>query len=270
MVDFFISINLTNRCNLGCKYCIAESPYNQIYDNITLSNINFIVYMINKYLSDLKIFILLVGGEPLLHPYINNILDTLRNNIKNLVYIYICTNGTLPIEKIIKNHTLLYYSITYHADIIENMSTYQQNFINNLKFIKIQKIKNILKVISIKNNKVNINNLYSQQIQEIKSLNEDVIYPHIISNSHFSSNIINNNQFYNQNVYYHRGINITRNILYNKEIKYVLSYLCDMDNPNKYKSIYSVKEWMKLVKHINDIILCTKEICICDVSCVKS
>ena len=57
MEDFHITINLTNRCNLNCYYCIGEVPYNYIYDDISITTIKFIIKMINMYLTRYNIYI---------------------------------------------------------------------------------------------------------------------------------------------------------------------------------------------------------------------
>ena len=83
-----IVLELTNRCNLKCKYCSIEK------DNIKDMKINII-----NYIENLKIeTLILSGGEPFLHPNFEEILEKCCKKFK---YVGITTNGTLVSEKFI-------------------------------------------------------------------------------------------------------------------------------------------------------------------------
>ena len=266
---FIISINITNRCNLNCDYCIADAPYNQIFDNISLTNIKFITNMVNIYLQDFNIYVYLVGGEPTIYPNIDKLVDTLYL-IKNLANINICSNGCILLSKLISNQTLITYSLTYHTDMMTNRYVYHNTFIENIKFIQSGNNYYSLRIL---NDSSKINNNKAKNLQEIKELNipaDRITYPAIISTEHYKTETKINNRKYNKYVYPYRVINITRAIQYNdnNKIRYVLSHICDINRINKlnsFKSLYSIKEWAKLSSMANTIVHCTNPICKCDV-----
>ena len=88
-----LDVHLVEHCNLRCKYCchfscIAEEAFLDI----------------RKFKKDLKRLIkitdgkldgfILLGGEPLLHPKINDFIKLIRKNLPNC-YIQVLTNGLL-------------------------------------------------------------------------------------------------------------------------------------------------------------------------------
>ena len=91
-----IYIEITNICNLNCKFC-PETSRNKEY--MSLENFEKIISKIHKYT---KLVALHVKGEPLLHNELENILKILEKyNLKA----NITTNGTLIKKKLklIKN-----------------------------------------------------------------------------------------------------------------------------------------------------------------------
>ena len=275
MKEFCISINLTNRCNLNCSYCIADVPYNPVYNDISLTAIKFIVKMINTFISEYySIRVYLVGGEPLIYPYLNEVIELCRS-IKNIARISVCTNGSLFVNDVIKEHDLLFYSLTHHTDVIidKHLYSYHANFIKNLEFIinnsemtyDVKIMSDNKKVNSIKNNFINEINQFNIPQKRIK-------YPQIISTSHFKTETKYCNEKYNTYVYPYRAINITRDILYNEDskVRYVMSYICDMTTSSQFKPLYSVREWQKLTERAPHKFLCNKVICPCNVGCADA
>ena len=88
-----IEIHLAENCNLGCKYCshfsnIADEEY---YDIEKFEkDIKQLAFATNKSVARLK----LLGGEPLLHPKINDCLDIARKYFPDS-NIELTTNGIL-------------------------------------------------------------------------------------------------------------------------------------------------------------------------------
>lgn len=270
---FYVSINLTNRCNLNCKYCTASVPFTTVKNDITLSTVKYVVKMINMYLSSFNIYIILTGGEPLVYPYLNETVNLLYT-IKNISRIDICTNGTLPLKNVVENNSLVFYSLSYHANVIyqKQLVDYHKNFIENLNLITSNNFMYNIKFLDDFTSGNNIKSNYLNDIISMKLSTENVIYPSIMSTPYFKlSKRKISNQHYNKYVFNHRAINITRNILFNEnnKIKYIFSYICDMNDNSKYKSLYSIKEWKLLPKKANENILCNKEICYCDVVCYE-
>ena len=80
-----IYIEITNKCNLNCDFCIQnkrEAKY------ISIDEFNSLLDKIKDYTDYLYFHIL---GEPLLHPKINKLINIASNNFK----INITTNGYL-------------------------------------------------------------------------------------------------------------------------------------------------------------------------------
>ena len=138
MNDFTVCINITSLCNVMCDYCSAYIPYDSNDKNIiTLTTIKIIVNLINQYLKDYSIKIVLLGGETLLHPDINSIILSLYE-IHNLKNIDLYTNASLLLENMIHNPSHIHYIMSYHIDILleKNLDLYNTNFFKNILFLK--------------------------------------------------------------------------------------------------------------------------------------
>lgn len=86
-----INFHITNKCNYSCKYCFGKFEGNEI----PLSDAKQVIDSISQYFSHNKIKngrINLAGGEPLLHPQLDAIIDyCYQKDIK----VSIVTNGSL-------------------------------------------------------------------------------------------------------------------------------------------------------------------------------
>ena len=116
----FCKIELTYKCNFQCKHCYVK---NLDSDYIIFDDLKKILY-------DLKslgvLFIYLTGGEPLLHPEINEILKLCdeMNFITTLQ-----TNGSLITEKhieLFKSLSHFSLGISYHSDDPEEFDGFTQ------------------------------------------------------------------------------------------------------------------------------------------------
>lgn len=85
-----IEIYLTNYCNHSCKYCLYDSPLVNSEGRINF-DINLLDDLI-KSMKKLKVRGVFIsgGGEPTLHPNINEIIDTIS---KNGISVGLTTNG---------------------------------------------------------------------------------------------------------------------------------------------------------------------------------
>ncbi len=68
---FYVDISITNSCNLKCVYCYAEANENK--------HTNMEVQLFSKIIKELEAngvhYVRIAGGEPLIHPQIQDILD---------------------------------------------------------------------------------------------------------------------------------------------------------------------------------------------------
>lgn len=87
----YISINVVSYCNLQCNYCLYKEHNKYKIDFQKL--LNFILYIYNSLYKNIEI--ILVGGEPTLHPDLYEFCVNLTNNkIRYAVF----SNGTANIE----------------------------------------------------------------------------------------------------------------------------------------------------------------------------
>lgn len=127
-----IYIEITNICNLKCKFC---PDTNRRKEFINLENFEKIIVKIKDYTN---LVCLHVKGEPLLHPYLHKILQILD---KYKLKTNITTNGTLLMEKveILRNvQSLRQVNISLHS-INENEmfdSTYFENIFNSVNLLE--------------------------------------------------------------------------------------------------------------------------------------
>ena len=91
-----LNFHLTNSCNYKCAYCFGKFPEKK---ELTLEEACAVVDNINRYFKRNKITdgrINLAGGEPLLYPYLNELIDYIHAyGIK----VSVITNGSLLTEE---------------------------------------------------------------------------------------------------------------------------------------------------------------------------
>lgn len=103
-IDYF-TISVNDKCNLNCKCCGTASPI-AIDDNF--DSVDEIVFAMNKMKSIAKINkVMIVGGEPLLHPQIFSIVEELSKLMPDS-RIGLFTNGLLLLKSInLENRKIL-------------------------------------------------------------------------------------------------------------------------------------------------------------------
>lgn len=89
-----VSIWITDKCNLSCKYCYANPVSNNFMDTERL-------YQLIDELYELEIFdITIAGGEPFLHP---DIFKIIKRILEYDIHLGVLTNGVLLNEKSISH-----------------------------------------------------------------------------------------------------------------------------------------------------------------------
>lgn len=130
------NIILTEYCNLQCPYCFANKMITDAYEssekNITIQQLDRILKWLTPTAASEEFSIGLIGGEPLLHPQFDLILQKINNfcsMTKSNSIIF--TNGLL-LDKYINQ-------IGEQMSILINVNKLNQNFtktlINNLKLV---------------------------------------------------------------------------------------------------------------------------------------
>lgn len=118
-----ISITVIDFCQLKCEYCFQ---YSKTSSFLTKNKLDIILNQLRK--IDQKMEIIIMGGEPTLHPHLNYMLDEL-NKIENVKEILIFTNGIKLLDKIHFNSKV---RLTFSYHYTQNN---KNNIINNLKYL---------------------------------------------------------------------------------------------------------------------------------------
>ena len=100
-----VYLEITNRCNLNCDFCIKN---NRQYNDITKEEYKIIINKIKDYTESLYLHVL---GEPLIHKDINYFIDYATKEGLN---VNITTNGYL-INHIKNNHNIHKLNISLHS-----------------------------------------------------------------------------------------------------------------------------------------------------------
>ena len=135
-----VFLHITTLCNYMCEYCSVGLPYQKNYSvyNMPLNLIKYLIYMIEKYLSNFNVYICLVGGEPLLYPHLIDIIQ-LFSISKNIKKLFIFSNNSVEINNIINDNISIpiYFSFSLHIDYMKKLGYNKQIsvFIDNIKYL---------------------------------------------------------------------------------------------------------------------------------------
>ena len=125
-----IYIEITNRCNLNCSFCIHNK---RALKDISLDEYKIIINKIKNYTKEIYLHVL---GEPLLH---TNILEFIEYAAINNLLVNITTNGYL-INKIKDCTNIHRLNISLHS-YSENTNLSLDEYLDNI-FMVIEKIRN--------------------------------------------------------------------------------------------------------------------------------
>jgi len=161
-----IYIEITNRCNLNCQFCIGNK---RKINDISISEYIKIIKKIKGYTKEIYLHIL---GEPLMHKNINFFIDYAH---QNGLMVNITTNGYL-ISKIKDNHNLNRLNVSLHS-YNSRYGVSFDNYMDNI-FEVIDILRNNGTFVTLRlwglGNNVNdmleyINNQYNTNISFVKS-----------------------------------------------------------------------------------------------------
>lgn len=92
-IPFFVQLVPTSRCNLNCRYCFGEF-HEREGDNFPLKNISRLITGLKELGTR---YILLTGGEPMMHP---GLMEIVRRISEENIEIILGTNGFRVAERI--------------------------------------------------------------------------------------------------------------------------------------------------------------------------
>ena len=116
-----IYIEITNNCNLNCSFCIKNSRPSKF---ISKQDFESILEKVKPYTKYLYFHVL---GEPLLHPYFNELVDIASKDF----YINITTNGYLINRLNTKNIRQLNISLHSYSPLYKiSIEEYMSNIFN--------------------------------------------------------------------------------------------------------------------------------------------
>ncbi len=99
-----VYVEVTNNCNLDCSFCV-KNKRNKMFMDVEDFKI-----ILNKLKGYTKYLYFHIMGEPLLHPYINELIDMASKNY----FINITTNGYL-IKKVQDNKNIRQINVSLHS-----------------------------------------------------------------------------------------------------------------------------------------------------------
>ena len=148
-------VSITDKCNLNCQYCYANDGSHM--KDMGLSEFKYILDKLDKagILS-----IILTGGEPLLHPNINEILDySIRKKITVLLLTNLSMIDTLDLELLKTPYFAFQISLNGVWDNERQNNKELMKTVNNYMKIKELKIPIIVTIV-IDNVKINLESLF--------------------------------------------------------------------------------------------------------------
>lgn len=258
------SIRLNNYCNFKCIYCCNDIPY--LKDNnidLKYDIIYLLIKNINKYMKNINISFSLHGGEPLLNPEFNSILNSV-NTTNNVIKILILTNNStnivnkLDIKDLKLN--IIKFVITYHDG-----QKYNDNiFENNIKYFIENNIRYEINLpINLKLGEEHTTKLYNIRDYYINKYNSNAYISYLHPTVHYKIDnydySLTNEAYKNKTKekYANRNFDIFADGKFN--------YSCPLIRKDEdYNYIELFCEFKKhIINNFNNITLCTDDKCAC-------
>lgn len=142
-------IVLTTKCNYKCKYCFAEGEIDKKDRILDLENLKKVILISKEFgITNIK----LTGGEPLLYPYLEDLLKYIRE--VGISYVDLTTNISLLNSKNI--NLLNKYDVNALTLSLNTLDCNKFVFLSNFKGYKLV-YKNLDSVMKKFNGKIRIN-----------------------------------------------------------------------------------------------------------------
>lgn len=203
-----ISIDLTNKCNFDCSYCVKKTYKRPNINFITEKTMDDIAHCCHKIK---KIDWNFLGGEPLLHKNITKFASKFLQ-LPNTDHVFILSNGSIKFDKF-KDilHPKLSFNITYHNYQYKN---YDVQFLHNVKFLINNKIDHC---INFKLDNENAMIMYKKLIDIDDKINISNLYIDLKNNK---------NEFLSNSFYYFNNKKIRENYLFKLRLIYYKDWYC--------------------------------------------
>lgn len=103
-----VYVEITNSCNLSCSFCIQKHEEKRF---LNIKQFEHILIQIKPYTNYIYLHIL---GEPLIHPYLDEILTLCE---KYAFFVQITTNGTLlkTQKELLLKHKIRQFNVSIHS-----------------------------------------------------------------------------------------------------------------------------------------------------------
>ena len=118
-----IYIEITNDCNLNCPFCI-HNKRDKLY--LSIEEFKIILSKIKPYTKYIYLHVL---GEPLIHPYINELIDIAAKDF----YVNITTKGVF-IKEIKNNKNIRQINISLHSN--KGNTKYLENIFESVEVLR--------------------------------------------------------------------------------------------------------------------------------------
>ena len=251
-----------------CEYCSSGLSYqeNSKIWYISLDMIKYISYMLEKYLDIFNIYILILGGEPLLHPQLEKIIHIFEHN-KNVKKLVIITNNSIEIDSIFKKpiNIPIHFTFSFHADTIYKKFNFNKQL--NIFISNIKKLEKILKNFSYKIEILHDMTQSLDSFNKLKNILSESLDHNKIEISPIHSTLwtqTTTDKEYYTNPMYNKEVNING---YFAIIKNLNTKMYDINNNcqmvNYITSLYDISFWKKAKKKYYIKKVCNQQICLC-------
>jgi len=227
---------LTYNCTYNCTYCFRYNVTNQKY--LSKDKVNNIIDTLDAFPKEVGIT--LMGGEPLIYPDIDYIIDRLQN-IKNLKFLHIFTNLSLDIPPpalTFNKKNRFKFFVSYHPTFVEKYK-YTESFIEKLRILSEKDIETYIKLM-LEHNYINeVRDMYEQLKSFIPSSHIHIIPLEPIEKQNYSEEYLDLEKYVNS---------IDKKNTYKSHQSCFLVYYIIQNDDKITKEIYTEEDMYKLPK----------------------